>query len=60
MRYSRVGGSGLRVSALGLGTWKDRTVAEQIIAVALEAGINLLMSQTYTAMATPKSLLERS
>ena len=63
MEYRRLGGSGLRVSAVSLGTWLtvgntiDQSGADELVRAALEGGVNLLdVADVYSLGAAEESL----
>ena len=63
MRYRRLGGSGLQVSAFALGTWVtfghqvDRRTARELVACALERGVNFFDSAENYAWGAAETLL---
>ena len=63
MQYRRLGDSGLRVSAVGLGTWLtfggrvDRDRAYSIVTKALDLGINLIDTADVYAMGKAEDTL---
>lgn len=65
MEYRRLGGSGLKVSEISLGSWLtyggyvERENAVKSIETAFDEGINFLIQQTYTNAARRKSCLGR-
>jgi aryl-alcohol dehydrogenase-like predicted oxidoreductase len=65
MRYNRLGGAGVQVSAVGLGNWNtfgvkvDESEAMEILLAAREAGINFLDTADTYGMGAGETILGR-